>query len=381
MRTVRYSFHEHFPADLNPDSTQYGTLKQFAKLYPDSYWEKRLANLTNDDGSLAWLVSQDILACIYLFDFTGDPSYLRWPREYAIAAMAARDDHAGLKDEEGRLSPGWGTSRYGDNTRRVYLVHSGLIINPILEWAVRAPATSTWNEEDEKLKARLVDQSLETMLWHDYQLAEDAPPGELVYETGREEPDRRHAWQPFNRQNLFARNFYLLYRLRGDETFRDRSQKLYSFFRNRLELTRSNAYVWDYEPVPHTDGIPRVVSCDDVSHGSFSLLAVLPACRDGFVFDHEDLERFARTFAYYIHLGDGVLQSKIGCWPSLTPRYMKRIYAWLPLAEADPSVYTILRDFLMHNVEKPEPLAVALLVSSQPKWTTGIDTRVRGEKR
>jgi len=190
LRDVRYNFNERYTYSLTPDSNRFGSPEQFDELYPDSYWENVLSTLTNDDGSIAWTVSRHMMGMVALYDATKDPRFLRWLARYAEKAMAARDDHCGKIDEEGRSEPAWSTPRYGSGERRIYLVHSGLIIQPILEWAVRAEQTPKWSAKDEEKRQRLIDQCRETLLFHDYQL--DAAPrrDETVYESGREEPDR-----------------------------------------------------------------------------------------------------------------------------------------------------------------------------------------------
>jgi hypothetical protein len=373
---ILYEFQRAFPDTLRPDSTHYGTVEQFRELYPDAYWEVRLRSLTNEDGSLAWTVSQDMLALAVLHDQTGDPWYLGWLRRMSEGVIAARDDLSGKETEEGRSLPGWGTTRYGEGKRRIYLVHSALIVNPVLEWAIRADRAPDWSKADEEKRQEIIERCKETLLHHDYQLEPEPFKGEMVYNSGHEEEERRYSWQPFNRQNVVARDFYLLHKLTGEPDYLERSRKLYTFFKTRLEPTPSGAYVWEYEAARFTWRIP-VASCDDISHGSFGLLPVLSACRDGFVFDAEDMGRFARTFTRYIHLGNGVFQSGIGCTPQFQPRYLDRLYAWLPLTEADRSIYPLIRGFLMGNVEKPAPLAIAFLVAYRPKGMSGIDTRSR----
>ena len=79
----------------------------------------------------------------------------------------------------------------------------------------------------------------------------------------------------------------------------------------------------------------------------------------------------------YIYLGDGVFQASIGCRVSFTPRILDRLYGWLPVSQADPRVYWLIRRFLMKNVEKPPALAIAYLVAYRPKGLTGVDTRAR----
>jgi len=374
VKNVRYSFSERFTYSLTPDSTRFGTMDHFDELYPDPYWETVLVNVTNEDGSLAWTLSRDMMGLVSLYDFTGDPRFLRWLEQYATVAMAARDDNSDKADEEGRSNPGWSTPRYGEGDRRIYLVHSGLILQPILEWAIRAEQTPGWSGEDEENRTHLIEQCRETMLWHDYQLESNPPPGEAVYVAGREEKSRRHTWQPFNRQNLFARAFYLLHKLTGEEEYLERSRKLYKFFQSRLEVTPSNAYVWEYEPNRHAPFV-KVAVCDDMSHAAYSINPIFPACRDSFVFDYQDMDRFARTFTQYVHLGDGVFQTRVGCLPVFSPRYMNRIYAWLPLAVVDRSIYDLISRFLMRNIEDPPPQAIAYLIAFRPKGLSGIDTR------
>jgi len=376
LRDVRYNFNERFTYSLAPDSTRYATMEHFDELFPDSYWEEVLSNLTNEDGSIAWGVSRDMMGIVALYDAIGDPRFLHLLERYGEAAMAARDDRTGKTDEDGRVEPAWSTPRYGMGERRIYLVHSGLIVQPILEWAVRADQTPGWSAQDEENRQRLIDLCRETILFHDYQIDLAPSRGEAVYQSGREDRGRSKDWQPFNRQNLLARDFYLLYQLTGEEKYLDRSRKLYAFFKNRLELTESNAYVWEYEPVKNVPDM-RVGLCEDISHASYSLNAVIPACRDSFVFGYDDLHRFARTFTLYVHLGDGVFQTSVGCMPVMSPRYLNRLHAWLPLSEVDRSIYDLIARFVMYNVENPPPQAIAYLIAYRPKGMSGVDTRAR----
>ena len=157
LRDVRYNFNERFTYSLTPDSTRYATMEHFDELFPDSYWEEVLSNLTNEDGSIAWGVSRDMMGIVALYDATGDSRFLRLLERYAEAAMDARDDRTGKTDNDGRSEPAWSTPRYGMGERRIYLVHSGLVVQPILEWAIRADQTPGWAAEDEKNRQRLID--------------------------------------------------------------------------------------------------------------------------------------------------------------------------------------------------------------------------------
>jgi hypothetical protein len=368
------SFKERYQYGLEPDSSTYGTTDQFRVLYPDTYWSERLSKITNEDGSLAWATSQDMLALAKMYDVTHERWYLDWLGRYSEAAMKARDDIAGKKDQEGRSEPGWGSSRYGNHERRIYLVHSGLIVDPILEYILRARKV---DGADTKSLDLLLQRCKQTLLYHDYQLDPTVTGSEMVYLSGREEPDRRDTWQPFNRQNIFAHDFYLLYQLTGDEAYKERSKKLYTFFKDRIELTTSNAYIWEYEPSRFASGPVRVAVCDDVSHASYSIAPILAAAQNDFVFNLADELRLANTFTRYIYIGDGVFQTSMGCRVTFAPNIMERLYAWLPTAEADPRVYWLIRRFYLHNVLKPPALAIAYLVAYRPRGMSGIDTRVR----
>jgi hypothetical protein len=374
LRQVISSFHERFKYDAATDSVRYGTVEQFKTLYPESYWTGQLGQLTNENGTLAWSASQDMLALVIMYDVTGDPWYLRMLGRYAEGAMAVRDDVLGKKDADGRSLPGWGSSRYDVNGRHVYLVHSGLIVLPILEYAVRAPKLPDWSAANEAKRQKLIDRCRETLLFHDYQLDPELTGDEAAYIAGREEAERYQTYQPFNRQNTFARCFYLLNGLTGDAGYLERSRRLYRFFQRNIERTPADAYIWEYEP-PRAGGPVRVAVCDDISHGSYALQPVIPACEDEFIFTRADLARFARTFTKYIYLGDGVFQARIGCEVTDMTRIMDRLYAWLPLAQADPRVYWLIHRFLLKNYEKPAPLAIAYLIQYRPKGLTGVDTR------
>lgn len=375
-RAVPYNFKEAFPYAMMPDSSLFGTADQFLALYPESYWLEKAKTLTNENGSLAWTSSRDMMALVHMYDVTSDPRYIRWLGKWCEAAMAVRDDLSGKKDDAGRSLPGWGSSRYTEGKWRVFLVHSGLIVQPILEWAMRANRLPDWSPQDEERRQALIGRCKETLLWHDYQLEPNPPEGEAVYGSGYEEPERQYYWQPHNRQGILARDFYLLYQLTNDDSYKERSRRLYTFFKKRLELTPSDAYIWTYEPLKGAGGAP-VTTCDDISHASYILDAVLPACLDGFVFDSTDLARFSRTFTKYVYWGKGVFQSSIGCGAFFSPRYMDRLYAWIPVSQGDPSIYWLLYRFILHNVEKPSPEAIAFLVAYRPKGASGLDTRAR----
>lgn len=373
LEQVRYSFHETFPYALSDTTGEYGTVGQFRALYPDAYWEDGLSRLTNEDGTLAWTTSRDMMALAVMYDVTGDPAMLEWLRRYVLAALATRDDRAGRTDVSGHSSPGWGSSRYGEGKRRIYLVHTALIVQPMLEWAIRAPSAPGYDAQRGLDRTSVIEACKTSLAYHEYQLETAGPSAGAVYRTGHEEEDRAFLWQPFNRQNIMARNFHLMFQLTGEPPYRERAEKLLRFFKDRLELTPGDAYVWEYEPMRHSERV-QVAACEDVSHASFSIEAISPFFSEGWVFDTTDRDRFARTFTNHVHLGGGVFQSSIGCTAIFTRRYMTRMYAWLPLAPSDPRIYDLLLAFYQRNIANPPPLAVAYFASFRPHgWRPSIE--------
>ena len=132
-RSAVYSFHETFPDTLRQDTLNYATVRHFEQLYPDTLWTGWLERgLTNEDGSLSWRRSRDLMSLLVLYQVTGDPRHLGRTWRFCRDALAVRDDLVGKADFRGRVRPVWGSTRYGSGRRSSFIIHTALIVEPIL---------------------------------------------------------------------------------------------------------------------------------------------------------------------------------------------------------------------------------------------------------
>ncbi|MBK8233462.1 MAG: hypothetical protein IT349_05315 [Candidatus Eisenbacteria bacterium] len=377
-RSAVYSFHETFPDTLRQDTLNYATVRHFEQLYPDTLWTGWLERgLTNEDGSLSWRRSRDLMSLLVLYQVTGDPRHLGRTWRFCRDALAVRDDLVGKADFRGRVRPVWGSTRYGSGRRSSFIIHTALIVEPILttlailegklpDYPQPPKDDPIWKEATATVRSEMLAATLASLDVFDPQWHEGPGPGEGLYVANFEEESREDTPEPFNRQNLMAWDHYLAYLLTGDELRRERATKLATFFRNRLEHTEADCYLWEYEPVrwEHRKAEPMepVSSCDDISHGWHALDPVVKLARVGCVFDPQDLGRFARTLTRSIYQGDGVFFGKLGCSPVFNKVLLDALPGWLCVAEGDPQVLPLIRSFMYKHVPHPQALHLAYLI-------------------
>ncbi len=377
-RGAVYSFHEAYPDTLEQDSLSYATVAHFEALFPDTLWDGWLRRgLTNEDGSLAWRRSRDLMGLLTLYRATGDPKYLSRCWDFSIAAMRVRDDIAGKADFQREIRPVWGSTRYGSGRRSAFLVHTALILEPILTTlaildgkidGMEKPKkdAAVWRSATPEARAKLLAQCLESLdvfepQWH-------AGPGvdEGLYVAIKEEESREDAPEPYNRQNLMAWDFYLAYLLTGEEARLTRSKQLATFFKHRIDLTPVDGYIWEYEPVrwehKHLEERQPVSVCDDLSHGWIAVEPVPELVEAGVVFTSEDLTRFAHIVTRQVHQGDGVFFANVGCGPSFNKVLVDALPGWLCVADGDPLLFPLVRSFMLKHVERPQAVHLAYLI-------------------
>src|SRR5690606_25282289 len=250
-------FRADYPGLLRQDRRFYSSREHFDLAYPDSFWNAYIDTLpSNEQGKLAWEASRWMAALIVMYQATGDTRYLERVWRYAETAMKLRDDRSGLRDYRDRSLPAWGSSRYVVGQRRHFLVHTGLIVEPILEMllALRGelpmpkgssgPLDVPWAQWD--AQERLLRDCLEAIDLHEdrYRTGLDESEGYFLEDDSEWEP------QPFNAQNIFAYDLQLAYLLSGREQYRDRARGVMQFFANRLQVTAPDGYIWEYVAWP-----------------------------------------------------------------------------------------------------------------------------------
>jgi len=369
-------FRADYPGLLRQDRRFYSSREHFDLAYPDSFWNAYIDTLpSNEQGKLAWEASRWMAALIVMYQATGDTRYLERVWRYAETAMKLRDDRSGLRDYRDRSLPAWGSSRYVVGQRRHFLVHTGLIVEPILEMllALRGelpmpkgssgPLDVPWAQWD--AQERLLRDCLEAIDLHEdrYRTGLDESEGYFLEDDSEWEP------QPFNAQNIFAYDLQLAYLLSGREQYRDRARAVMQFFANRLQVTEQDGYIWEYvawpispdRPIPLDQYVVR--KCEEISHGFITIEPIPKIARLGVVFDRTDIERLSRTLSRQIYDSKyRTFNTLIGCYTAYVPQYIGRLPGWLCVTEYDPEAYRIVEEFMLGNIERPDPLYLAYLI-------------------
>ncbi len=386
-RSAIFSFHETFRDTLVRDPERFSSRESWDASFPAAHWDTAFVAMTNDDGTLAWKVSREAVALNEMFDVTGDAEYLERAWDFAVRAMQLRDDQTGLEDFSGEARPAWSSTRYGSGRRTSFLVHSGLILQPILETlaylegvlvpvvssgaTVQAGSSPGDAERRPVLAAatpdarrELLEKCLDTLRSYDDMFVSGPLENEGHYVHPVAAAHETRKAQPYNRVLVVAWDLWLAGKLSGDSSLVERSAQLSRFFQRRVQRQGEGALAWAYEP-SYPDPVPRdqMLNCDDVSHAYYTIEPVVKLARAGVVFDEEDLGGFAKTVtqgfydaefeSFYTSIcgRKGFFNAAIGNLPG-----------WLCLAETDPEVHAVLEPFLRRFVEKPSPLHLAYLV-------------------
>lgn len=373
LRAAVHRFRLQYPEASARSLEEFTAADSFDRWYPAEYWDALVDSLPADGGRLAWRTSRELLALLLRFEDTGEARYLAPIWRFAMGAMAQRDDHAGLQDFRGRSLPVWGTSRYGDGRRTDFLVHSALVLEPILECLAflegRHPAVpglpldlpfAPRAERDSVLVA-----CLETLAAYDADFRIGPEPDEGYYVHSDEEGERERRPQPFNRMSSLAWDLVLAGRLAERPDLGERGAQVARFLDRRFYRDELGAYAWSYEAdwpelAPPTS---TVYWCEDLSHGFTTIQPIPKLARAGVVFDQEDVAGLARTLTRRIHSAEHEVFFTAVCGrPTFSPEYVRALPDWLCLGQGNGELQALLAEFVRAHVERPTPLTVALLV-------------------
>jgi len=245
-----------------------------------------------DAALLAWNESYLLMACLAMYEGTGDIRYLERVWDRADRVFRVRDDRLGIRDElRGRVMPAWSTLRQTGGKRHALVAHNGMITFPIARWTYLV-------RRDPALRTRF-GQAADRYLG-------------LIIETARafdaewrEQPDRRAAFYhgtligravPINQQSAMGRTFVALWLATGDRQWRARAERLARYLRNRMRKD-GDRYVWAYSP--------EGTNAEDFSHAAINADFAFQCFRAGIVFDGADLRAIANTFKRCAHIRQG----------------------------------------------------------------------------
>lgn len=348
-----------------PTLAEYATQKRFDELYMgEARLDQTLAKANNDKGGLAWGLSYLMSAYNEMRRATGDTKYLDANLRCALAVMAARDDKTGKTLAGGAVAPIWGSEGYAEG-RAAFVVHTGVIASPILDFLLEAEASEFFAMAHGDDLARIAKEIEASVAYHDAVWRDGPAEGEGHYIALGEEKSIEGKPQPGNRLSAMGRALWLLWKLKGDERRRDQALKLGRYMKARFVAAPDGAYYWSYsftegpaEPAPRES-----VKGEDASHGALTAAFPIMLGEAGEVFTKDDLARFGKTALLgFARREDGVLFGDVTGSPASKPDYVQIAGRWLALAPHAPEVAPRVARFFLERVKNPSPLDLAMLI-------------------
>jgi len=238
-----------------------------------------------------------------------------------------------------------------------YMVHEGMIMNPILNFVKLVQNDSSLHtaylSKANAYKTFIVDNLYSK--WEPNWQEIDASSG--IYKqtnsnVGQSNPGRSLA----NNQYLsYAGSLYLLYDVTSDSTYLNRANKMVAAFKNKLSTNASGGYQWNYWSNHGSwdnnfwfDDASVYSFVDDLTHSAVALTGPIEAYRHGQVFTQSDMVKFSKTFTDVMWNGSAS-PYLISHSLNTTGAYPIHYHSWTPyagfwgmLAEVNASIKNIL---------------------------------------
>lgn len=360
------AFNEKFTEVAAPPSLDvYATPARYDDMYLGDTLDAGLENLSNVQSAIAWGLSYRMMSLNEMYKTTKDPKYLEANLKCIRATLAARDDKTESAIWTGEIAPAWSSDGYAERGRAVFLVHTGIILAPMLEALALIRGDEALSKERGEEAAELILDLQKSIAWHDRQWRDGPGENEGHYVGLNQEDACEGKPLPGNRLAAMGAALWQSWKLTGDEVQKDKAERLGWYIKNRLGVGEDGAYYWPYwlddEPVSGTVK-PTDVNGEDVSHASLTVWFPFMLAQDNAVFTREDMTRFGKTVTQgFGRLGDGILLGTITGQPSSSPNYVAIPARWLHLSKSEPSVADVITPFYLRYIEKPGPLDLALL--------------------
>ena len=286
-----------------------------------------------DASPLAWGESYILMSYVAMYEGTGDIKYLQRLCLHADRIFANRDDRHERKDEiRAGVMPSWSTAEYSNGKRYCWLVHAGMITFPIARLVYLV-------KNNKRLHSELLNKALE----YEKRLLETVNAFEPDWRDG---PGNNESYYfcpylqkalPLNQQNALGRTLVSLWLATGEIKFREKSEKMANYFRNRLRKT-ADKYSWDYWP--------EGTGAEDISHAAINVDFAFQCFRAGIVFDKGDMKCFCNTFKNLVVNGKGFTRNVDG---SGNTDYSAQAGRWCHLAYIDTEVRNICFSYFKTN--------------------------------
>jgi len=363
------AFNKHFqlrgaPAVLNDIAS--------VELYDSLYMGKSLddalaAPLANIGGDIAWGLAYRMISLNDMFRLTQNPKYLQANLRCINAVLAVRDDRTGTKNFRGQAQPAWSCDKYSARGRAVFLVHTGMIVYPMLDAIQLARTSPNLPADIKKQFDQLLPTALESVHLHDRQWRDGPAPDEGFYIGQDEEPLLDDKPQPANRLSAMGRCLWTAWLITHDSQYRTRAIALGWYIKHRLPVGEDGAYYWAYALAssPATGPVQRTeVAGEDLSHATLSVSFPILLAQNHEVFTDQDMRRFAKTVINgWARLGtNGILFGNITGSPRSKPESVIHPDGWLWLSTFDPEVKNRILPFYLNYTRplRPEEFAPLL---------------------
>ncbi len=339
--------------------------QRFERMESDFRRGDGYSKLTNENGSLAWGQSYLSEAYLDMYETTKNHKYLEKFVIQADRVIANTDKNRNVEDYKGRFVVGWGATRYSpSNLRVIYLVHTGMITYPMVQFALMVKNDSNLDKFLDQANAyvQFTEEAL-SVFDEDWMFNENTGVGYYQFRV-REQPVgtlfSEKAQEvlmplPFNQQLAAARASLYLCQIQGNESnFCTKATALAKHFRNRVRQDSNGFYVWDYWYGEALDIFST--TREDVSHGGIDIDFAILAYRNSTVFEETDVEKFKNTY-YQISKNGKFSRFVDGTGEATSPTF---ISLWMELSPYDCKPW---RDFqsLLEQDKLPEQGATIML--------------------
>ena len=272
----------------------------------------------NETATLAWGESYIMMAYVAMYQATSDTFYLQKLADHADAVLEQRDDVRGVTDYRGVSGACWRNLHYqSDNSPYCYVVHSGMIIYPMLQFVLLVdadPALGSVTSFDGQTLAEKADEyrlrAMETVAAHEWQWRNGPQADEGYYLFPADAPPGVPAGLnlPSNQQNALARALVALYQATGNADYADHAERMARLFLRGTGI-QGDSYVWDYWNLLGDTGFDG--PGEDISHAAINVDFAAVAARAGMLFDTTDMGRFVATFTDNVVAGEGEVHDRV----------------------------------------------------------------------
>jgi hypothetical protein len=273
---------------------------------------------SNEEGVLEWQQSTIMFSYLLMYRAHRDIHYLDKAIDHIDHVLKQRDSELGEQDYRGESAPAWAARRYSvDRQRIIGPVGTGMIVLPIAEATRIIRATPALREQPKYRQAaeRFLEAAEQAIAVHDFQWRDlDDGLGTYIFPKGS--PMAADGIElPQNMNQSMGRPMIHLWRLTGNDRYRDRVMAMGRMFQQDLRVDEHDAYLWNYHwrqsrgylGWTEEEGISanRAVfggnrRMEDTSHGTIGVSFAAMMLRDGLMFDAQDMRRFANTFLHHV---------------------------------------------------------------------------------